>query len=154
MAKVEQKLQELGITLPEASSPIANYVNYKIVDGFVYISGKGPMVDGKVAYTGRVGAEVTFEQAYDAARLTGIGLIAALKQAVGDLDNVQEIVKLLGFVACAEGFYDAPKVINGCSDLLVEVFGDAGRHARSAIPTCQLPLNIPVEIEMIAKLKK
>ncbi|NLT57809.1 MAG: RidA family protein [Clostridiales bacterium] len=153
MSKVEARLKELGIALPEPSSPIANYVNYKVVDGFVYISGKGP-VSPERTVTGKVGADLTLEQGYEAARLTGISLIAALKQAAGgDLDRVDQIVKLLGFVACADGFYDAPKVINGCSDLLVEVFGDGGRHARSAIPTHQLPLGIPVEIEMIARLK-
>ena len=153
MSKIEARLQELGITLPEASSPIANYVNFKMVDNFVYISGKGPLTPAKTI-TGKVGSDLTLEEAYEAARITGISLISVLKLAAGgDLDNVDQIVKLLGFVACAPDFYDAPKVINGCSDLLVEVFGDSGRHARSAIPTCQLPLNIPVEIEMIAKLK-
>lgn len=153
MSKIEARLQELGITLPSASSPIANYVNFKVVDGFVYISGKGP-VTASHTVTGKVGSDLSLEEAYAAARTTGISLLAALKDAAGgDLDRVDQIVKLLGFVACAPDFYDAPKVINGCSDLLVEVFGDAGRHARSAIPTCQLPMNIPVEIEMIAKLK-
>ena len=152
MSVVESKLVELGIVLSEPTSPVATYVNYVVQDGIAYISGKGPSTPSGLV-TGIVGTDLTLEQAYEAARLTGISLLSVLKQAAGgDLDNVVQIVKLLGFVACAPGFYDAPKVINGCSDLLFEVFGEKGMHARSAIPTSQLPFNIPVEIEMIAKV--
>ncbi len=149
---VEARLQELGLTLPEMPSPIANYVRYKQVGDIVYLSGQGPRrPDGTVA-TGKVGLNVTWEEAYQHARLTGLGLLAAMKQAAGgDLDRV-EVVKLLGMVNAAPDFADHPKVINGCSDLLVEVLGEKGRHARSAVGMGSLPNGITVEIEAIIKL--
>lgn len=149
MSKVAAKLKELGLTLPEVGTPIANFVPFKIAGKMIYASGSGNF-KGKL---GKVGADLTVEEAYQEARIVGLNLLAVLNAAAkGDLDKV-EIVKLLGFVACAPGCYDSPKVINGCSDLLVEVFGESGKHARSAIPTSALPGNIPVEIELIARFK-
>ena len=145
MSKIEARIEELGITLPEASAPVGNYVGAKVVGNMVYLSGNGPLGNADSAFS--------LKEGYAAARSTMINLLGTLKGAIGDLDRVETIVKLLGFVASAPGFYDQPKVINGASDLLVEVFGDAGRHARSAIPVPQLPMNLAVEIEMIVKLK-
>ena len=153
MSNPEARLKELGIVLGEEKPPMANYLTYKISNNLVYVSGKAPVSpDGLVI--GKVGSDLTLEQGYTAARLAGIQILTSLRAAAGgNLDNIKGIVKLLGFVASAPGFYDAPKVINGCSDLLVAVFGEAGRHARSAIPASHLPSNIAVEIELIAELK-
>ena len=153
MSKIEARIEELGITLPEASAPVGNYVGAKVVGNMVYLSGNGPLGNADSAFKGKVGSDFSLKEGYAAARSTMINLLGTLKGAIGDLDRVETIVKLLGFVASAPGFYDQPKVINGASDLLVEVFGDAGRHARSAIPVPQLPMNLAVEIEMIVKPK-
>ena len=146
----EAKLEALGLTLPPVSAPIGSYVTCKRQDNLLYLSGAGPIVQGEVLYKGKVGAEITPDVAYEAAKVSALNLIAALKAELGDLSKVKSIVKLLGLVACADGFYGQPGVINGASDLLFEVFGEKGRHARSAIGVFSLPMNIPVEIEMIA----
>lgn len=146
----EAKLEALGLTLPPVSAPIGSYVTCKRQGNLLYLSGAGPIVQGEVLYKGKVGAEITPDVAYDAAKVSALNLIAALKAELGDLSKVKSIVKLLGLVACADGFYGQPGVINGASDLLFEVFGEKGRHARSAIGVFSLPMNIPVEIEMIA----
>ena len=148
----ETRLAALGLTLPSVPAPIANYVRTKQVGDMVYLSGQGPRrPDGTVA-TGKVGAGVTWEEAYEHAKLTGLGLLAAMKEAAGgDLERV-EVVKLLGMVNAAPDFGDHPKVINGCSDLLVAVLGDKGRHARSAVGMGSLPGGITVEIEAIIRL--
>lgn len=146
----EAKLEALGLTLPPVSAPIGSYVTCKRQGNLLYLSGAGPIVQGEVLYKGKVGAEITPDVAYEAARVTALNLIANLKAELGDLSKVRSIVKLLGLVACADGFYGQPGVINGASDLLFEVFGEKGRHARSAIGVFSLPMNIPVEIEMIA----
>lgn len=153
MAMIEQRLQELNITLPNAPAPIANYVSVQQAGELVFLSGAGGILGGKPVYTGKVGEGVTLEQAQDAARIAGVNLIAGLKKYLGDLDRVEQIVKLLGFVACTTDFYQQPAVIDGCSDLLVEVFGEKGKHARSAVAAPVLPMNIPVEIELIAKVR-
>lgn len=153
MAKIEARLEQLGIILPEASSPIANYVTYRQSGNTIHFSGASAFAaDGKPLYTGKLGREVSIEQGYEASRKAAICLISNLKKAVGDLDKLSRIVKLLGFVACDSEFYNQPAVINGASDLLVEVFGEAGKHARSAVGVCALPLNLPVEIEMIVEV--
>ena len=151
--KVEQRLKELGIELPAPPAPVANYVRYVQAGNLLFVSGHGPSRDGKFVYTGKVGAEVSLEDAYQAARLVMINCLASMKEALGDLDRVKRIVKLLGMVNAVPEFGDQPKVINGASDLLVDVFGsEIGKHARSAVGMGSLPSQITVEIEMIVEI--
>lgn len=148
-ANYNSRLEELGITLPNAPAPAANYVPYVIVGNMVYISGQIP-TDGTGLVTGKVGSEVSTEEAAAAARLCGLALIAQLRSACdGDLNRVKRVVKLNGFVNATPDFTDHPEVVNGCSDLMVEIFGDAGRHARAAVGCGSLPRNVQVEIEGI-----
>ncbi len=152
-ATPETRLAALGITLPAAPPPVANYVNAVRTGNLVFLSGKGPAaVDGRLP-AGRVGVEFTVEEGYRFARSTGLALLAALRAELGSLDRVRRVVKVLGMVAAPPEFGDHPKVINGCSDLLVEVFGEAGRHARSAVGVSSLPFATPVEIELIAEVE-
>lgn len=151
--EVEKKLAAMGFDLEETMPPAGNYVGAVQVGNLLFVSGHGPHQGGKIAVHGRVGSELTLEQGYQAARLTGVSCLRSVKQAIGDLDRVKRVVKLLGMVMCVEGFVDTPKVINGCSDLLVELYGEAGRHARSAVGMQQLPNNIPVEVEMILEVE-
>jgi enamine deaminase RidA (YjgF/YER057c/UK114 family) len=145
----EKKLKDLGITLPTPPQPIANYVRAVRVGNLLFVSGHGPYNDGKIKMAGKVGRELTVDEGYQVARNVGLNCLATVKDAIGDLDKVKRVVKLLGMVHCAEDFKDQPKVINGCSDLLVEVFGEIGKHARSAVGMQALPNGIPVEVEMI-----
>jgi enamine deaminase RidA (YjgF/YER057c/UK114 family) len=147
---VEERLKELRIALPAVGAPIGNYVHAKRVGNLLYLSGKGPPdVDGRMP-RGKLGAGMSVEEGYRHARGVGLVLIAALKDALGgDLERVADIVKVLGMVNAAPDFEDHPKVVNGCSDLFVEVFGERGRHARSAVGMSSLPGGIPVEIEVI-----
>lgn len=154
MGNIEKKLDKLGIKLSEGSFPIANYVSVQFDGNSLYFSGAGAIRNGKPTYVGKLGAEVTLEEGYAAAREAAINLLSVLKREIGDLDKVDKIVKVLGFVASTSDFYNQPAVINGASDLFVEVFGDRGKHARSAVGTSVLPMNIPVEVEMIVKLKQ
>ena len=147
----EAKLAELGLSLPEMTPPMANYVRFKKVGDLVFLSGQGPRKPDGGIPTGKVGKEFTVEQGYDFARNTGLGLLAAMKEAAGSLDKV-EVIKLLGMVNAVPEFGDQPKVINGCSDLLVAVLGENGRHARSAVGMGSLPGNMPVEIEAIIRV--
>jgi enamine deaminase RidA (YjgF/YER057c/UK114 family) len=150
---IEQRLTELKLTLPSPSDPIGNYVQAKQVGNLLYLSGKGPRnPDGSVP-KGKLGAGLSIEDGYRCAREVGLMLIASMKHALGDLDRVADIVKLLGMVNAAPDFEDHPKVINGCSDLLVAVFGERGRHARSAVGMSSLPGGIPVEIEVIVAVR-
>jgi enamine deaminase RidA (YjgF/YER057c/UK114 family) len=151
--KVEDKLKDLGIKIPAAVTPVANYVPAVRTGNLVFLSGHGPFKEDGSLITGKVGADLTVEQGYEAARRIAIGLMGSLRAEIGDLDKVKRIVKLLGLVNCTSEFADQPKVINGASDLLVEVFGDNGKHARSAVGTNALPLNIAVEIEMIVEIE-
>lgn len=153
MAMIEKRLQELGIQLPEGSEPLANYVSVQRAGNLLFFSGAGPMKDGKPTMCGRLGENLSVAEGYQAARQAGLNLLAALKREVGNLDQVERIVKLLGFVASADEFHEQPSVIDGTSDLLVEVFEDRGCHARSAVGTNTLPFGIPVEVEMIAQIK-
>ncbi|MCZ6646720.1 MAG: RidA family protein [SAR324 cluster bacterium] len=149
---IEQRLQELGIELPSMPSPAGNYVQYVQTGNLIYLSGSGPLnVDGQRP-TGKVGGEVSVEDAYQHARSIGLVQIARLKEALGELDKVNRIVKVLGMVNGVPGFGEQPKVINGFSDLMVEVFGDKGRHARSAVGMGSLPFGITVEIEAIVEV--
>lgn len=151
---VEKRLEELNIILPDEPLPVASYVSTKIIGNMVYISGQGPILNGKQMFTGKLGAECSKEEGYEAAKICGLNLIAQLKKAIGDLDKVKEIVHLKGFVASAADFYEQPAVINGASDLMIKIFGDAGRHTRCALGTSVLPTNIPVEIELVVELKE
>ena len=154
MSLIDKRLAELGIVLPTPAKPIANYVPWVRTGNLVYISGQGAVRDGKIEYTGRVGDTVSIEDAIASARLTAINIIAHLRDACGgDLDRVKRIVKLLGLVNCTPTFGDHPKVINGASDLMVEVFGDKGRHARSAVGAPSLPFGLSVEVEAIAEIE-
>jgi enamine deaminase RidA (YjgF/YER057c/UK114 family) len=150
---IEQKLKNLGIELPQAPTPMANFVPYVRTGNLLFLSGQGPRVGQNEFKKGKVGADVSTEEAYEHARLVGIQLLAAAKQALGDLGKVRRVVKLLGLVNGTPEFQNHPQVINGCSDLLVEVFGDIGRHARSAIGAGGLPNNITVEIEAIFEVE-
>jgi enamine deaminase RidA (YjgF/YER057c/UK114 family) len=148
----EANLTKLGLTLPSVPSPIANYVRFKRVGDMAYLSGQGPRKPDGTNHVGKVGKDVTWEEAYEHAKLTGLGLLAAMKEAAGgDLDRV-EVVKVLGMVNGTPEFGDHPKVINGCSDLFVAVLGDKGRHARSAVGMGSLPNGITVEIEAIIRI--
>ncbi|MGV8921594.1 MAG: RidA family protein [Pseudomonas sp.] len=148
----DQKLLDLGIQLPEVNAPIANYVTAAEASGLLFLSGQGPIRDGKVIYSGRVGEQLSEEEGYQAARLTALNLLAVLRQHLGSLNRVKRIVKILGWVASAPDFQRQPAVINGASDLLVEVFGQSGVHARSAVSAHVLPMGITVEIEMIVEV--
>ena len=148
----EARLKELKIELPPAPKPLATYIPAVRTGDLIFLAGQGPIRDGKVTVTGKVGSDLTEEQGYKAARETVLVSLAALKAEIGTLDRVKRVVKVTGFVNSAPGFARQPWVINGASDLLVEIFGDAGKHARSAIGTSELPLNIPVEIELIVEV--
>ncbi|GAB3958088.1 RidA family protein [Actinoallomurus acanthiterrae] len=153
MTTPEERVRELGLEVPDVVPPVASYVPTARTGNLVYTSGQVPMVDGKLPATGKVGAEVSEEQGNELARTAALNAIAALKAEVGELSRVRRIVKVVGFVASAPDFFGQPKVINGASDLLAEVFGDAGRHARSAVGVAVLPLNAPVEVELIAEVE-
>lgn len=155
MNVVDERLKELGIELTLAPSPMANYVSVQKAGDIWFFAGAGPFKDGKPAMFGRLGEDLTKEQGYEAARLTAINLLAILKRELGgDWDRLEQIVKLNGYVSSTSDFYEQPAVINGASDLLVEVLGDRGRHARTALGTNVLPFRTPVEIEMIIKVKQ
>ncbi len=169
MKDPEARLKELGVELPGLQPAMGNYLSAKRIDNLVFVSGHGPVnvdssgrIPGKsnrdisvpedlaAVITGKVGSDISLEKAREAARLTGLFLLAALREEVGSLDRVQSVLKVFGMVNCAPGFTNTPAVIDGCSDLLVEVFGEqVGRHARSAVGMAELPMNISVEIEMV-----
>jgi enamine deaminase RidA (YjgF/YER057c/UK114 family) len=153
MMTPEEKLASLGLTLPTVPKPVANYLPYRWAGNLLYLSGQGPRrADGSIAL-GKLGRDVTVEDGYQHARLTGLGLLAAAKLAIGELSRIEAVIKLLGMVNAEPDFGDQPKVINGCSDLLVEVLGEAGRHARSAVGMGSLPGGMSVEIEAILLIK-
>ncbi len=152
MSEVEERLKSLGVTLPQPVAPVANYVPFVPSGGMVHISGQ-VSTDASGGIKGIVGDEIDLETAQRAARLCGINLIAQMKAAAdGDLGRVRRVVKLGGFVQVAPDFFDIPKVVNGCSDLMVEAFGDLGRHARSAVGVYRLPLNFSVEVDAVVEL--
>jgi enamine deaminase RidA (YjgF/YER057c/UK114 family) len=150
---IEAKLKEMGIILGPPIEPKFAYVPAKTFGNFVYTSGQDCRINGKLMYEGKVGKDLTVEQGAQAARQTAINLLTVLKHHIGDLDRIKQIVKVLGWVNSADGFTDQPSVINGCSLFLEEVFGEKGKHARSAISANELPFNTPVEIEMIVELE-
>ena len=150
----EENIKKLDLKIPDLPSPLANYVPYKVSDNTVYVSGQGPVIDGKIIYSGKVGNEISQEEGVKAAELCCINIIAALKSSInGDWNRLDSFLKLGGFVNCDNNFTDQPKIINGASDLLVNIFGDKGRHSRFAVGSNALPLNISVEIDAIIKIK-
>ncbi|MEL0106027.1 MAG: RidA family protein [Rhodospirillales bacterium] len=150
---IEQRLKDIGLEIPKAPAPAANYVPYTIANGLVHISGQVPFADGELKYIGTVGDDLTLEDGYQAARLCGINIISQILSACdGDLERVKRIVKLGGFVNAAADFKDHPKVINGASDLMAEVFGDKGKHARFAVGAVSLPLGVAVEVDGIVDI--
>ena len=149
---IEERLVELGMVLPPVFPPAGNYLACDIIDDMVYVGGHGPIAGSDIV-RGKVGADLTLEEAQVAARITALSILATLKAELGELDRIERIVKVFGMVNVASGFNQTPAVIDGCSDLLVKVFGDAGQHTRSAVGLAELPFDIAVEIELIAKLK-
>jgi enamine deaminase RidA (YjgF/YER057c/UK114 family) len=152
MSRVESRLAELGLTVPEVAKPVAAYVPAVRTGNYVYTSGQLPMVAGSLAATGKVGAEVSAEDAKALAATCALNAIAAVKSIIGDLDSVVRVVKVVGFVACAPDFTGQPGVVNGASELLGAAFGDAGVHARSAVGVAVLPLDAPVEVEIVVEV--
>jgi enamine deaminase RidA (YjgF/YER057c/UK114 family) len=150
----EERLKELGLTLPEASTPVANYVPYRWAGNLLYLSGQGPKRPDGTYRVGRLGKNASVEDGYAEARLTGLQLLAVARSAIGELSRIESVIKLLGMVNAEPEFTDHPKVINGCSDLLVDVLGEAGRHARSAVGMGSLPNGMMVEIEAILQIRR
>ena len=148
----EARLAELKITLPPAPKPVATYIPAVRVGDLLFLSGTGPFKDGAIVYAGKLGKDLTVEQGYEAARLTLLNALALVRQELGTLDRVTRVVRLTGHVASAEGFTQQPAVINGASDLLVQIFGEAGRHARLALGAAELPLNMAIELELILQV--
>jgi enamine deaminase RidA (YjgF/YER057c/UK114 family) len=154
MGNIDKRLAELGITVPTPAKPVANYVGWVRTGNLVFTAGQVTLADGKFHYLGKVGRDITLEDATKGARLCAINILAQLREACGgDLDRVKRIVKLVGFVNGIPEFTDHPKVVNGASDLMVEVFGDKGKHARSAVGAGSLPLNVAVEVEAVAEIE-
>lgn len=152
--RIDARLKELGIDLPKAAAPVANYVPWVVSGRLVFISGQGPMGPSGIAFKGKLGRDLETNEGQKAARLTALNVVAQLKEAVGgDLDRVKRCVKILGFVNSTPEFNQQPAVINGASDAIVEIFGDAGRHARSAVSAPSLPLDIAVEVEAIFEIE-
>ncbi|MEI7875526.1 MAG: RidA family protein [Alphaproteobacteria bacterium] len=152
--KVEERLKELGIELTKPTTPMGSYVNAVRTGNLLYLAGKGPGLPGKPLPVGKLGRDFSIDQGYGFARDTGLSILAALKEELGDLDRVKRIVKVLGMVNATSEYGSQPEVINGCSDLFVEVFGERGRHARSAVGMGSLPRGIPVEIEVIVEIEE
>ena len=152
--EIEKKLEELGLQLPNPPVPAANYIGYVRVGNLLFIGGNIGRINGVLKYRGKVGAGVTLQQAYDAARNCALNHLAIMKAALGDLDRVERVVKVLGYVNVANDSIDMPKVINGESDLLVELFGDRGRHTRAAVGVAALSQNSPVETEVTVQIRE
>lgn len=151
--RIDARLAELGIALPEATVPVANYLPFVVSGNLVFVSGQVGMEAGRPKFVGRLGQDLTADQGYQAARLCGLNLITQVKAACdGDLDRVKRVVRLGGFVNCTADFTEQPRVVNGASDLMVEVFGDAGRHARAAVGSTSLPLGVAVEVDGIFEI--
>ena len=148
----EQRITELGLTLPTPPQPVATYVPFAQVGTLLFLSGVVPSRDGKIVYQGKLGRDFSKDEGYEATKLTLLNALANIRLAVGSLDRVKRIVKMTGYVASHEGFMEQPFVVNGASDLLVEIFGEAGRHARVAVGVAELPLGVPVELELIVEV--
>ncbi|MBX3254115.1 MAG: RidA family protein [Chitinophagaceae bacterium] len=150
----EETLAKMGIVLPKVSPPVASYVNAVRSGNLVFLAGKGPLKDNGTYIKGKAGKDLSIEEAYEAARLTAIHQLAALKAELGSLKKVKRIVKVSGFVNSADDFYDQPKIINGFSDMMIQVFGDKGKHARTALGVNALPFNMAVEVELIVEVEE
>lgn len=150
----EEKLAQLNITLPQVSAPVASYVNAVRVGNLLFLAGKGPSKENNEYIKGKIGRDLTVAEAYEAAKLTAINQLAVLKKELGSLQKVKRIVKVSGFVNSADDFYEQPKVINGFSDLMIQVFGDKGKHARTALGVNTLPFNMAVEVELIVEIEE
>ncbi|MDA8211341.1 MAG: RidA family protein [Clostridia bacterium] len=150
----EKKLADMGINLPPAPNPLAAYVPAVKVGGYVFTSGQIPLVNGQLEYKGKLGAEISVEQGYQAARVCALNCLSVIKAQIGSLDNIEKIVKVVGFVNSAPGFNQQPQVVNGASELFGEIFGEAGKHARSAVGVNELPIDAAVEVEVIAQIKE
>lgn len=150
----EQRLQELGHEIPEVVKPLAAYVPAVRSGNMIYTAGQIPMVKGELKYCGQVGSDLSLEEGYEAARICALNALAAIRDLVGTLDQVEQIVKVVGFVNCRPGYEDHPKVINGASELLGDIFGDQGKHARSAVGANGLPLGSAVEVEMVVRVRE
>ena len=154
MTEVDKRLEELGIKLPVPPDPLGAYVPAIVSGQLLYISGQLPLIDGNLAYKGKVGGDVKEEEAYKAARIASINALAAIKKNLGGFDKLERILKLTGYVASAQGFNSQADVVNGASEFFFEVLGETGRHARVAVGVSELPADSPVEIEVIAEVKK
>lgn len=153
MSQVEKKAQEMGIKIPEAPKPVAAYVPGVKCGELIFTSGQLPFVNGELQHRGKVGAEVSAEDAYEAAKISALNCLGVIKSIVGDLDKIEQVVKVVGFVNSAPGFNMQPKVINGASELLANLLGEKGIHARSAVGVCELPLDAACEVEIVVKVK-
>jgi enamine deaminase RidA (YjgF/YER057c/UK114 family) len=151
--KPETRLKELGLSIPEIPPAAGAYVPAVRVGNLVFCSGQGPYKDGKFPYLGVVGSDLSLEEGYQAARIAALNCLAEICSIVGSIDNIVRVVQVRGFIASAPDFFDQPKVLNGASELLLDLFGESGRHARSALGTSVLPKNIPVEVEMVVEVK-
>lgn len=150
---IEDKLRAMGVTLPDAPAPLASYVPAVVAGQLLFTSGQLPLINGQLGWQGKVGLEVDVESGYQAARASAINCLAVVKGAVGSLERIARIVKVTGYVSSAPGFTGQPKVVNGASDFLLELLGEAGRHARAAVGVSELPLGAPVEVEMVVQLR-
>jgi len=149
----EARITELGLELPQAPAPVASYVPVVVSGSLAFVAGQVPIADGRLLWSGKLGAELDVDAGADATRRCALQALSVLRDALGSLDRVRRVVKLTVWVACVEGFTEQPKVANGASDLLAEVFGDAGRHARASVGAPELPLGAPVEVEMIVEVE-
>ena len=154
MKNYETRLSELGLSIPELPPAAGAYVPAVRSGNLVFCSGQGPYKDGSFAYVGQVGSDVSLKDAYQAARIAGLNCLAEIRSVIGSLNHIERIVQIRGFVNSAPAFHDQPKVVNGVSELMLELFGEAGKHARCALGTSNLPGNIPVEIEMVVEVKQ
>jgi len=153
MTNCEGRLEELGIEIPDPPEPAGSYLPARKAGNLVFCSGQGPMQEGEFLHLGKVGADLSVEEGYEAARVAAINCLAEIKSEIGSLDKIDRVVKVRGFVSSAPGFGKQPEVVNGASDVLQEIFGENGKHARSALGTSELPRNIPVEVEMVVSLE-
>jgi enamine deaminase RidA (YjgF/YER057c/UK114 family) len=154
MSRYEEKLKEMGISLQPTPKPVAAYIPAKKVGKLVFCSGQGPFVEGKFIHTGKVGAEKTVEEGYEAAKISALNCLAAVKDLVGTLDKIEEVVQVRGFVNCTPDFGNQPEVINGASEILESIFGEKGKHVRCALGTSSLPRDITVEVEMVVSVRE